>query len=378
MLSPIVALFSALALAGFEEPQHQQSETGDENQPFLMEEAEPFAPNGKNSKPDTIIHGEDAAIDQYPMTGGLIADAYVEFGEMFSGDIRMLMCSSTLIAPDVVLTAAHCIAADSMGAEFGVTVEDAALHWSRQTDLSSYGFGAVADLPEDTVSAWDWVFPEGWDLTGMGMGLTENKDIGLIFLEEAVFDVPYATLPTVEEALQIQEGNEVTIVGWGQQTADQQPPAGTVGLKQWGTSFINEVADAEFQVGATSSDTRKCHGDSGGPTFMTVKTDSTETQRLIGVTSHASDETDCAAKGGVDTRVDYYLTWIDEQMRSRCEDGTRVWCEVEGILPPPTEEESKGGCGCASQRSPTAAGIWGLLALALLGLRRRNFPSQQA
>ncbi len=376
MLSLIVALFPALALAGFEEPQNQQSQEGNDGI-FLMEEAEPLAPQDKGDKPDGIIHGQDAAIEEYPMTGGLIADAHVEFAG-FSDDIRMLMCSSTLIAPDVVLAAAHCIAADSMGAEFGVIVEDAALHWSRQTDLSSYGLGGVVDLPQDTISAWDWVFPEDWDLTGMGMGLTENKDIGLIFLEEAVFDVPYATLPTVEEALQIQQGNEVTIVGWGQQTADQQPPAGTVGLKQWGTSFINEVADAEFQVGATSSDTRKCHGDSGGPTFMTVETDSTETQRLIGVTSHAYDETDCASTGGVDTRVDHYLTWIDEQMRSRCEDGTRVWCDVEGILPPPTEEEGKGGCGCASRQSPTATGIWGLLALALVGLRRRKFSSQQA
>ena len=101
-------------------------------------------------------------------------------------------------------------------------------------------------------------------------------------------------------------------------------------------------------------------------------------QRLVGVTSHAYDETDCAAKGGVDTRVDHYLTWIDEQMRSRCEDGTRVWCEVEGIIPPPTEEEGKGGCGCASAPNPTSAGLWGLLALALVGLRRRNFSSQQA
>ena len=56
--------------------------------------------------------------------------------------------------------------------------------------------------------------------------------------------------------------------------------------------------------------------------------------RLIGVTSHAYDWTDCTETGGVDTRIDYYLDWIDDEMRARCESGERVWCEEEGILGP--------------------------------------------
>ena len=30
-----------------------------------------------------------------------------------------------------------------------------------------------------------------------------------------------------------------------------------------------------------------------------------------------------------------YLDWIDTQMRSRCEDGSRAWCSFPGIIPPP-------------------------------------------
>jgi len=56
--------------------------------------------------------------------------------------------------------------------------------------------------------------------------------------------------------------------------------------------------------------------------------------RVIGVTSHAYDWTDCREKGGVDTRVDYYLDWIDDEMRTRCESDERVWCDEEGIIPP--------------------------------------------
>ena len=83
---------------------------------------------------------------------------------------------------------------------------------------------------------------------------------------------------------------------------------------------------------------RKCHGDSGGPTFLDVETDSSESMRLIGVTSHAYDDSDCNETGGVDTRADAYLDWIDAEMTARCDDGTRVWCDVTGILPPPAAE----------------------------------------
>ena len=53
--------------------------------------------------------------------------------------------------------------------------------------------------------------------------------------------------------------------------------------------------------------------------------------RIVGVTSHAYDTTDCWETGGVDTRVAAYLDWIDEEMRDACESGVREWCEQEGI-----------------------------------------------
>ena len=35
----------------------------------------------------------------------------------------------------------------------------------------------------------------------------------------------------------------------------------------------------------------------------------------------------------MDTRVDFYLEWIDSEMRAACDAGTRVWCDEPGILP---------------------------------------------
>ena len=48
----------------------------------------------------SIINGEDAATDDYPMTGGMLMDATVTFGASGGYDMRMFVCSSTLIAPD--------------------------------------------------------------------------------------------------------------------------------------------------------------------------------------------------------------------------------------------------------------------------------------
>jgi MYXO-CTERM domain-containing protein len=147
-----------------------------------------------------------------------------------------------------------------------------------------------------------------------------------------------------------------------------------------GESFIARLAPYEMQIGLEESDVRQCHGDSGGPTFLNIETTTDDAMRLIGVTSHTYDASDCARTGGVDTRVDYYVDWIDQEMRAACDDGTRVWCDEPGILVPPTTEdtgvedvasgdddEEKGGCGCGT----TGASALPAILAGLLALRRK-------
>mgnify|MGYP002633569074 CR=1 FL=1 len=207
-----------------------------------------------------------------------------------------------------------------------------------------------------------------------------------MFLAEPLLDAELGYLPTPSEAEQLKEGNKVAIVGWGQRS---QTDPYSAGKKYGGYSVLSELGQYELQVGANANDVRKCHGDSGGPTFMDVVSDSSAAPRVIGVTSHAYDLTDCASKGGVDTRVDFFLDWIDATMRAGCEDGTRSWCEWEGIVPPPdadgyeaweenpndllaqddadSSEEKSGGCNSAP--SPFS-GLF--VAFALLCTRRRD------
>lgn len=321
-----------------------------------------------------IINGFDATIEDYPETGMLILDGTINLGG--AQDVRTAVCSSTLIAPDVVLLAAHCLDEDAFTFGFG-TLENETWYWSRQADLSSLdGSNPNAALPEDAIIARDIAVHEGFDLNTLQTGLAENDDIALLFLDEPVFDVEPGVLPTPEEVAQIVEAATVTVVGWGQQTATEpftQPPAGTIYIKQQGDSFISLLGDTEMKIGEVQTDVRKCHGDSGGPSFLELEDQNQlVTRRVIGVTSHAYDQTDCNETGGVDTRVDAYFDWIEDQMRSRCEDGTRAWCEDEesfGILPPPSEA---GGCSCSTAPNPLSFSGLGLGLLALAGLRRRR------
>lgn len=306
-----------------------------------------------------IINGEVGTLDDFPQAGALLAE---------TGGAINLQCSSSLIAPDVVITAAHCVDPSVVGATSFDNVG-----WSRESDLTA--FQSASEWPEDATLGTEWVFHDEWDLASLGTGLALNYDIGLLFLETALTDIPLAYLPTADEATQIQEGATVSIVGWGM---DNAADSASYGIKHYGDSTIDALADYEFQVGAATEAVRKCHGDSGGPSFLDVDTPSSVKARMIGITSHTWDETDCAETGGVDTRADYYLDWVDEEMRARCEDGSRVWCGFPGILPPPvhmTDAELLADLklvGCSSSALRWSGG-W-LAGLLLLATRRRPAP----
>ncbi len=340
-----------------------------------------------------IINGETASADDFPMAGGALLKADLTLAGRTT-PLNMLVCSSTLIAPDVVLLAAHCIDETAITLGFG-ELTDVKWGWTRQADLSEWdGTSRTQGWPDDAVGAIAVVGHDEFSMSGLSMGIAENFDVALMFLEEPLLDAPLGYLPTRDEAKEIAVDREVWIVGWGQQVDTEwweTPPAGTYAVKHMALTAIAEVGDPEFQVGPTEESGRKCHGDSGGPTFMEVGSESTEPMRVIGVTSHAYDQSDCAEVGGVDTRVDHYLDWIDAEMTQACDDGTRVWCDVPGILPAPIPEieddsgDPAGGvadsgekpdataCGCQSVHPPA---LWLGLGFGWLVARtRRRAPT---
>ncbi len=323
-----------------------------------------------------IINGEACDEAELPQTVALLVDATFTY-DGFSGPLRALLCTGTLIAPDTVLTAAHCLDTLALTGGFG-TVTDAIFYVSTLPDLTSHmqeGEDVVA-LPADAVAAHSYVTHEQFSLTAdLGDGLSNFYDIGLLFLETPISRIEPSIVMTPEEAVGLAVGDEVRIAGWGQRSPD-----GPSGLKHCATANIFELGDFEMQIGNEPSTSRKCHGDSGGPTFITIESDTKRKDRVIGATSRAYDSSDCL-RGGVDTMASAWYAWIDGHMKSRCEATDRVWCDVAGVIPPnyyddpvdpggdDGDDGDDGGCGCSTNSGATP--LFGVLLAALFWRRRR-------
>jgi hypothetical protein len=276
---------------------------------------------------------------------------------------------------------------------------------SFEADLSRFSAQTETPLPipDSAIPAREALGHPAFDINELsnpqGVGGVEN-DIGLLFLDVPVDGVIPEVVITAEEGRSLQTGATVRIAGWGQQTSTppgQQPPEGSVGVKQCGDATINELGEALMQIGGDATTTRKCRGDSGGPTYVALDDDAKIARRVIGVTSRAYDQSDCN-KGGVDTRVDAFLEFIDAEMSARCADGRRAWCDVPGVLseddvyalahPDDGKVDGDGGDedddaardngddlaeppGCAAA-SATPAFVGALAGLAALALRRKR------
>jgi secreted trypsin-like serine protease len=204
------------------------------------------------------------------------------------GDDEVATCSGTLIAPLLVVTAAHCFEPSApTGVHFGSTPGD--------------GGPTVAVAEVAAHPSFDAV--------------TYANDIGVVVLAAAAPVAPTAWRSTPLEASLV--GATVRIVGFG---VDSSSGDGSR-QKRTGTTTVNAEAAESFDFGADPSMT--CFGDSGGPAFATI--DGQEV--LVGVTS--TGDPACAAWGR-DTRVDAYASFVGAFSSSGLGQGTSHGCGLGG------------------------------------------------
>ncbi len=252
-------------------------------------------------------------------------------------------CAGTLIAPDVVLSAGHCVQVDRAAAAQGITLEGLKLYVSGQPDLTyldAASPGQAAKLPADAVEATSWISHPNFDVAKLTKqappkGLLHLDDIALLFLSRPITHIAPAIVISAGEAKQLKAKAKVRIVGWGRTTATKPPPgaAQASGKRMCATSFINELGQWEMQIGSDAAMPHKCQGDSGGPSYLDVLASGTRKTRVVGITSRAYDPVLDCKMGGVDTRVDAYLGWIDKELRKACAAGKRTWCKLPGLIP---------------------------------------------
>ncbi|ETP03939.1 hypothetical protein F441_19194 [Phytophthora nicotianae CJ01A1] len=254
-----------------------------------------------------IWGGSDGNIDKYPFLAGL-RDSF--FDETF--------CAGTLIAPQYILTAGHCIRTNEMQiiATFGTN------------DSTGSGSGAAIQVPV---------------IAGFRHPLYKKKehlyDVGLLKLKKPI-KRKTAKL-CASDGSDNKVGTMGTVLGWGKTQTSGESTSPT--LQQITLPVISNAECGKFKkyVGrvtegmlcaGTGNNKDTCNGDSGGPLLV-------DDDILIGCVSWGSK---CGQQAGIFTRLTYVMDYIEDILAGG--DGSKFKGSssgsMDGVILPPSSDSS--------------------------------------
>lgn len=267
--------------------------------------------------PTPIYGGEIVAPDAWP--------------EVVAIELGGLNCTGTLIAPTLVLTAAHCFADAPAPHNVRVIIGDQSMD------------------PKWVSAASSWEIHPDYCETCK----TDIHDYGYIVLLEPAPAAPVRVLSTQDEWDEnMQVGGEVLLIGYGE---DEK---GLSSIKRQATTTIRKFSDSSLEFLAGGDGVDSCQGDSGGPAYVTT---SGGQVRLAGVLSRGY----ACGEGGFYGNAYDVLCWVSEASGVDVTPGKCSTCDCI---------DYDGGCSrCRTQPRGGDALILAVpLGLAWFGRRRRR------
>ncbi|XP_035671101.1 plasminogen-like [Branchiostoma floridae] len=235
-----------------------------------------------------IVGGQDAKQGSWPWQVSMIRQG-------------SHVCGGSIIAPNWIVTAAHCVDSDLSPSQWTIRVGS---HRRQNTDSTQRDHAVSRVIMHERYS--------------MSLSDDNDNDIALMKLSSSITFDDYASpvcLPTVDAP----DGAMCYTTGWGSTGGifGQLPnilqqgkvPVVSRSTCNSGSYYNGEITDNMICAGYTQGGIDSCQGDSGGPFVCEYSGQWT----LDGVVSWG---TGCAQayKPGVYTRVTNYISWINDKM----------------------------------------------------------------
>jgi len=311
-----------------------------------------------------------ASADPLRIIGGRRATQAETYATVVIGDeidgLFEPTCTGTLVAPDLVVTATHCVVDIDEETDEVLGVLDAGTMLVGVNILDAYNDDGDFYEVDELIPNMRFPNPDDEPIDETGLG--EEDDIALIWLTEDVVGVePVPILPSAAVSEALAPGSPIIITGYGLTEADNDDSAGVLHIAE---VFVDGLGPWEFSVEG-GGEVDSCQGDSGGPGYVEWDGDI----YLVGASSRGVENSDrSCGDGGIYTLVPAFQTWMAQMTDGEFDpadtgagDGPAAGAGGGG---------SDGGCSASGLRPSAAGAKWLLGAMALLlvgvGLRGRR------